>query len=70
MAYEKNYVMPYYRATQNRSKQFDAVFGDTAKNVTKKNGVLKEAARILSNPGKFLEDINRKYSQAKKQYPK
>lgn len=69
VAYQKE-VMAYDTANKNRFKQFNAVFGDTAKNVTKKNGVLKEAARILSNPGAFLEGIGKRYAEARKKYPK
>ena len=69
MAYQKE-VEAYDRANRNRFAQFNAVFGDVAKNVTKKNGVLKEAARILGNPGAFLEGISKRYAEAKNKYPK
>ena len=69
VAFQKE-VEGYQKMYTNRNKQFNAVFGETAKNVTKKNGILSEVKRILSNPGKYLTETKKKYEQAKKQYPK
>lgn len=64
MAYQKE-VMAYDKATKDRSKKFNAVFGQTSKNVTKKGGVLKEAKRILSNPGGYLSGLRSKLNSTK-----
>lgn len=69
MAYQKE-VESLDRKIQNRNKQFNTVFGDTARDVTGKKGVLKTAASILLNPGGYLKGIRSRYTKAKKQYPK
>lgn len=69
ISYQKE-VEEYQRASENRVKQFNAVFGDTDKNVTKPDGILKEAKRILSNPAGYLAEIKRRHEKAKKEYPK
>ena len=65
--YQKE-VEGYQRQQQNRAKKFEMVFGETSRNVRKKNGVIKTALSILGNPGKYLEDINRSFKNASRKY--
>ncbi len=60
-------VEQYYKADQKRAKMFNHVFGDLSTSV-RKDGVVKNALRILSRPDEFMKNLNEKFEVAKKKF--